>query len=329
MSLSPAEIILYFYIPFLIADISIFIRLLFKWFYVRETKDSKILPVQQKLHLICFAAIILSSLFDMAHAFGSFITKTLLLPIVDWILAFEITADTFYYISSLTLYIILINRLHVTFDKSMYQISKRFLAFIWCFITFQALVMIAYVIELYFNCEPPIWCRIQGFQAAVIVISDWTLNAILFVIFIQKLRELVAMRIRYDSTINFDKNSQEGNAQNIRLLDTVTKQCIIGTVLTFANQMFAATNFISFMLPPSDWETSMVFIYLVRAIESVFVCALLYLGLQMNHKEYIKICGLCHNAVYDCCVTTTKKDVCNEMNEYHRMSDSTIELSNV
>ena len=310
MATAYASIILYFYIPLFTIDLSIFIRFMHKLFYSMDPniRRRRISLIQQRLHLICFTAVILSSICDMIHAFGSIITHTKLDTDIEWILASRIMADIFYHINTTALYIILVHRLHTIFNKSMYQISTPFLWLIACFISFQCAIMISYNANtLVFNCHTALWCKMKGIQSAIITLNDYILNALLFVLFIKKLRQLVAMRVRYDSMINFDKHSQQGNERNIRLLDTITKQCIIGVSLTFINQLFATTVFaIRTWKQTTHWDPYLVEIYLIRGAEGVFVCGLLYLGLQFNNNEYMKICRICHNECYDCILRHTK-----------------------
>ena len=244
----------------------------------------------------------------MMHAFGAIINDSELLTTVQWVLGFIIGADIFYFITSLTLYITLVHRLYITFNHSMYQISNHFLWLIACFIAVQALVMIAFILEIVlFNCEPTIWCKVEGYLSVCIAINDYILNAALFVLFIWRLRQLIALRMRYNfGHINLDRKSVVNrDRQTIRLLDVITKQSIIRISLTFVNQMFASVNFVVFMLPPGDWNTYLCIVYLVRGAEGVFACVLLYLGLSINDEEYKRICGSCHGACYHCCVMTT------------------------
>eukprot|EP01084_Bolivina_argentea_P104638 187357_1 len=318
MSLSAAEIIFYLYIPLIITDIGIFARLLYKLYIVTDESNRKISSVQQMLNLICFSAVIFCSLCDMLHAFGSMITNENLLTNTEWILIFHTGADVFYYMNTLTLYIILVHRLYTTFKNSMFQISIYLLSFITIFIFLQAVVMLSYCLNVaIFNCDPKEWCDVLGIQSAIITANDYILNGILFILFIKKLRQLVLMRVRYDSITNFTKDKNNENNQNIKLLNVITKQSIIGVSLTLANQAFATAVFISFTWGTvNNWDKYLMIDYLSRGVEGVCVCCLLYLGLHINNDEYMKTCKYCHNACYNCCVPQTKKQ---NMDVYYAM----------
>ena len=126
-------------------------------------------------------------------------------------------------------------------------------------------------------------------------------------LFIRTFRELIVMRLIPDRlNIIIDDYIT-------RLLKMITKQTLIGITLTLMNQLFATCVFITYTwIDTSKWNTYTSFDYLLRGIEGMSVCILLYFGLHVNEKEYMKCCKYCHNACFNCCVRTT-----STMPKYH------------
>ena len=317
--LSAAEICLYLYIPFLVMDITVFIRLLYKLFIFNDSRSRKLSKIQLIMHISCFSAVIIAAICDMIHALGSIITQTSLLTNIAWIRTFRVSADIFYYINSVLLYSILVNRVFSTFNETMYEINWYFKLFIIAMISFQSLVMISYCLNLaIFNCDPDIWCKMLGYQSAVITANDYILNGILFILFIRKLRQLIVMRLHSDRSSNI--NSDHNN----KLLNVITKQTLIGISLTLSNQLFATFVFITYTwIDINKWDEYTSFDYLLRGIEGMTVCILLYLGLQINDTEYMKCCKHCHNACFDCCAKTTSQNAKRKMTDYQPMQNDT------
>ena len=119
-----AQIVFFMYIPMLIADVTIFGRLLYRLNRNNITDKKKVSTFQYRLHFTCFCCILLTSICDICHSFGSMITGTTLdsdIPIISMI---TIAADFFYFLSSLLIYLILIHRLHITFKGTAYELPR-------------------------------------------------------------------------------------------------------------------------------------------------------------------------------------------------------------
>eukprot|EP01084_Bolivina_argentea_P081524 147603_1 len=319
MSVSPAEAVFYFCFPAIIADAIVFARFIHKLYIVHDENTRKISQFQQVAHIICFGTILLTSISDTLHGFGSMWTDTTLRPHIGWIQVFHVTADVFYFISSLTLYIILVQRLFWTFNNTSYQISKYFLLFIAILIIIQALVMILYCLNVaIFDCSTPIWCHLIGILSAIITVIDYILNIILFTLFISKLRQLVIVRLQGD-TSDMNINDALNNTANNRLLNVITKQTLIGVFITIFNQSFGTCVFLTEAWNMAS-ETKLVYPYITRGIEGMFVCFFLYLGLYINNNEYMKICGFCHQLCNICCIQKTKRAVTDNDNSYRLMA---------
>ena len=148
MAFSQGAVLLYFYIPFLLINIVVFSVYIYKMYILNNAKTrQKLSSLQILSHNICFIAIILTSIFDMLHGYGSMISNTGLMGKIStpFVADMEISADTFYYLSSLLLYIILISRLFSTFSNTSYAISKYFRYCITFQIALQSIFMSLFV----------------------------------------------------------------------------------------------------------------------------------------------------------------------------------------
>ena len=161
----------------------------------------------------------------MVHAAGAMFTNTLLLnPRIIWICVFQIAADVFYFISTLSLYLILIARLYSTFIDTNYRLSKPALFALGMSMSIQALLMIAYCANLViFPCVKPMWCQWSAMLALSITVIDYVLNFLLFALFIRKLRQLVFARLYHHISMDAIDGTLD-DQPNSRLLDVITKQ---------------------------------------------------------------------------------------------------------
>ena len=345
---APAAIVFYFYIPFIIWDIFIFSKYIYKMYYIHTSKTRKLSLLQQVLHNTCLSAIILTSIFDMLHGFGAMITNTELLGLTSlaWVTDMEILADVFYYTNSLLLYIILIHRLFKTFSNTAFAISNWFYYWISFQIIFQAFLMTVYLLILSIdNCRHQIWCKRLGLTASLITANDYVLNIILFSLFVKKLRQLIVTKLSSEifeyqndeSDEDYDEESREmtpvtprnmakalDNNANNNLLTLITKQTVIGTFVTLTNQAFATCIFIVFTFESAQKADSLVMIaYLLRGGEGAFICFLLYIGLGMNSDDYMRMCKWCHKACYNLCINVTTRNVDKAVvnDDYVRLQD--------
>eukprot|EP01084_Bolivina_argentea_P312704 541389_1 len=325
MVLSPGAIVFYAYIPCIIFDIVIFSAILYKLYIVHNKRSRKISQFQQILHIICFTAIILTSLFDAAHGFVAMITNTNLFgkASLKSLVIIELFADIFYYTNSLLLYIILIHRLFSTFTNTSFAISVYFFYFISFQIMLQIILMTLYCMNLaIFNCITTAWCNRLGVTASLITFNDYILNILLFSLFVNKLRQLIVTKLtaavgEYNNMHMKINKALNNNKADNKLLNVITKQTVIGTFITLTNQAFATCIFITFTFDSAEKaESSVMIAYLLRGFEGAFVCFLLYLGLIINNKEYMKICKLCHKGCYNLCISMTQRKVNNLSQHY-------------
>lgn len=313
--LSPAQIVFLFYIPMLLADMIIFSKLLFQLQCSSSKGRNQISTVQRRVHIICFCCILLTSVCDMAHSFAAIITDSSLVPELDWIVGIEIAADFFYFLSSLLIYLLLIDRLYSTFQHTIYQLTQSTLTMLFVMIGIQCLFMTAYCIDQWIDShtDSSIWYRVSGGISACVLIFDILLNLFFFALFIRKLRQSVLMRLRLECSDSRSRNIEDSLKQssNTKMLDVITKQTIIGTSVSFCS-----VGLLGFLLPASiveafykDTEISIMFAYIARAAEGVLISYLLYLGLSMNDAAYRKACGRCHRNCYNYTQSTFKKEI--------------------
>ena len=290
-------------------------------YIINDSKTRKLSLLQQTLHNICFITFILASICDMLHGLGALISNTNILShrILSVIIA-HVFADVFYYTSSLTLYILLIHRLFSTFTNTAYAISKWFYYWISVQIIIQIILMLIYIIMLIlYDCRSTIGCRVMGICASVIMINDYILNIVCITLFVKKLRQLMVAKLKGEvsewmspdkSVKSCVKEMIKENTLNNNLLTVITKQTVIGIFVTLTNQAFATCIFIVFTFDSAQEAGSLVMVaYLLRGGESAFICVLLYLGLQINEKEYNRLCKCCHRACKNFCRFLTAKSV--------------------
>ena len=352
MVLWHAEIVFYSNIPCIILDVIIYVGFCIKM-YIYDHPQSRKLPLfQQIFHNICFSTLLLASISDMLHGLGAMLSNTDLLS--HKLLSVEIihvSADVFYYVSSLSLYIILIHRLYSTFSDSAYQASKWFYYWVSLQIFSQIILMIIYIIILIRNdCQTKRGCNKMGWTASLITANDYILNIVCVTLFVIKLRQLVFTKLNTEVIVIMSQNSRskQKRQQSVdtcvngviedskidTLLTVITKQTVIGIFVTLTNQAFVTCIFIRLMFEHEDLEKvdiTVMIAYVLRGVEGVFICFLLYIGLQINEKEYNVSCRYCHKTCYDLCLCLTAKTVKQSVkqsmvdNDYVVMSDMGIE----
>ena len=323
MALSHSAVVFYFNIPFVIWDMMIFFAFLWKIYIVNDSKTRKLSLSQQILHNISLSSFMLATTCDMLHGFGAYISNTNILSHhVVWVFTVHVLADAFYYTSSLSLYIILINRLFSTFSNTAYAISNWFYYWISVQILIQIILMIAYIMILIIDdCQSRLGCDRMGLASGLITANDYILNIVCIALFVKKLRELIVTKLKTEVSEWMDQESSKSvkayvnevmidNKMNNNLLTVITKQTVIGTFVTLINQLFATCAFFMLLFDTPETVDRMVMIaYLLRGVEGAFLCSLLYIALIINEKEYNKTCKYCHRACYNLCLYLTAKTV--------------------
>merc|ERR1712173_319365 len=90
---------------------------------------------------------------------------------------------------------------------------------------------------------------------------------------------------------------------NVRILDVITKQTLIGTLITCSSTAFMVTTSVFYhFLHPVDTDKEYMACYIARAVEGMLISYLLYLGLNINDAAYRKICSRCHMNCFGCAV---------------------------
>ena len=335
-----ATFIIYFCVPFILIDCVIFCRLLYRIHYVPQNRTTP--TFQYRAHIICFCCIILSTLCDVGHAFGSWTTNTSILPEIPWISTVEVFADIFYFLSSITIYIILIHRLHRTFKYTTYRLGRCIFIIFFIMITIQCLLMTAYCILLALENTARItetrfqltWHRVLSAVSAAICISDVLFNLCLLALFIRKLKQSMMARIEFQPfglSQKRDKNdlkrfrlsveSSLSETSNMKTLHVITKLTIIGTAVTFCSIGFMTSAVIldaAYRPGQQAFVTTYWSDYCVRAVEGALILSLLYLGLGLNETIYMRVCGCCHRKCFQCAQRRFKNEATHD---YVRMED--------
>merc|ERR1711971_555729 len=199
---------------------------------------------------------------------------------------------------------ILIHRLHFTFQLTSYHLSRNTVVLLIVAMLLQSTFMITYCVLLYqqeVTTVKEIWFKVLGAISALIYVLDISINLFLFTLFIRKLRQLMMTRMKMQSMerrISHTKSEQS----NAKLLDVIIKQTIIGTSITFCSFGFMMTTAVGEAFMKNEKHARIITYwvsYCARGIEGVVILVLLYIGLSVNDTAYRKFCGKCHRNCYD------------------------------
>ena len=290
------------------------------------------------LHNLCYICLISTSICDALHGFAAMRENTDLLVFSSSFSTIpHILADVFYFISSFSLYIILIHRLYLSFYDSAYAITKWIFYWISFQLCVQIIFMVGYVYILIIQiCPNKVGCERLAVIAWIIAGNDYILNIICITLLIRTLRKVIVDKLRTEIKITivnkYTKNNNNNNCHdqealsvptsdvkrlllngdetNSNFLKVITKQTVIGIGLILMNQTFATSAAILFtFIHRAEIYKWVMIAYIARGIESAIICLLLYLGLSINDTEYGKCCKYCHIWCYSLNVKSTAKTV--------------------
>eukprot|EP01084_Bolivina_argentea_P264817 448721_1 len=176
-----------------------------------------------------------------------------------------------------------------------------------------------------------IFYKILSVGVSVVSVIDITLNLSILMLFTYKLQQIVIYTYQvYSVSNNNDKQLNDIdinlNRNQQRLITVITKQTLLGIIAIICNQFFYGSIIGGGYIKDFD---AMDAYYLIcsngiRIFEGTVNCVVLYLNFSINQNHYYKICGICHDRLYRCCVRKTKhKIVQNSVSDDYQLLDIT------
>ena len=246
--------------------------------------------------LLCVFAIILYYINDLIHAFGVYINDGDLLRTAKpvYIQISHALAQFFYYMSSVIIFIILIGRLYLVFNHSIYALNALTILFYFIIITFASLLMITNTALIgIFNNSTIFVIELISVISLVLLIIDLIINVSLLILFVYKLKQVI-----YNSD---DKNQ-------IKLIKSMTKHTVLCIICAIVNQLYNFNDYFSFEITTSDeWEYVVGIDYIIRGFEGIINTLVIYL--YLNKSFYSKICCLCDEFCYAICLRNVKNSL--------------------
>ena len=295
---------------------------------LRHIKNQYVLSNMIKYGSItCFIACTMNTGCDFAHNYWGYLESSqyqLYTKHYHILIGF---ADICYYTATISLYLIIVNRLYTTFKKTQYYLSKLTIIFISILLMLSALEGITYFTsEFIWNAKYEY--EIIGSLATVYVIIDGTLNLTVSILFINKLRKsMIDVDENEDKFLPFlqqeqsqldDKSNVSGdeqrkkvslNAHQIKFLNLMTRYTLLSVIAIIFNQLFNLSSiFCTFYYtntPSNIIEGS----YMLRSMENLINVIVIYLNFGFNAKEYYCLCGCCHRNCLKIMKVNTKRKI--------------------
>lgn len=248
---------------------------------------------------------------------------------------FSVLQYLFWIIGWVLFYISLIFKLYITFNQSHYKMSKKYIyfhTFIVCFIPiWYSIITISDELNI-FNSKK--FYFILSASGTILIFFGMlslmiSFNRNLFVIIsAQRMSIVLSSNIITDDTQSdnsdgyrrsdfyFSDNDDDNNDDNIslndrqiRMLDVVTKQTLLGSVMLFGGLVYLIM-ILSISISDHDKTTKKWIIY--EWVLGVFIninLFCIYFGWKTNQKEYKLFCGKCHSILILFCESLVRKNM--------------------
>eukprot|EP01084_Bolivina_argentea_P090265 162685_1 len=314
---------------FLLAQITIIVSLLCK-LYSKQNSHKPISPFYKYVTIICVTFCALSTIVDLIHTTIAYIRHEQSSDTYRFGTIMTI-ADITYFIASISLYILIIGKLYLTFKSTSYRVSNKYIIFLSILIVTSVFCMTQYLITLNNKDTIKFLDNSVKFVYAVII-NDFIIDISVLALFVYKLQQLLIDTIdiglihqNSDNIIQIVKESaDEYDFQNSqkRLVALITRQSILGSIQIFFNCTFYFKVLVDRYTVGPKFPSDLAFqtSHCLRALENLVVIGTLYLNFNLNTGLYYKICGCCHNGCYLCCLKCTKRKITKKtMDVYHRL----------
>ena len=291
-------------IIFITSCISIMLTILIKLLlglYCRSIAAQRgdILQFIKILSLFCHTVAIIVSSLDLSHIILSKIENIDMTSsdFIDKKQPIMSIADAFYFIESISVYILIVGRLYFTFTDTIYALSKKYLYGLLVFIELNFKTMIIYFYYLCINNF-----KLLGLVTIFRIGFEVVLNMAVVFLFIHKLWQQIILMIQN----NANRDHQQFQ-RTMKLIQVVTKYFLLSCILIAVNPSFyIAVDIVIFLSNQAkesfNIELGIYMIYNIRALELTIFTFILFLNFNFNHKIYNILCGKCHRCCVKLCI---------------------------
>ena len=273
-------------------------------------------------NLICVFGYQLCSLWDLAHFSYSMHWDISILEYehADLIVILQV-ADAFYFTSTLSIYVLFLSRLVITFRESDYRMSTLSIALFSILFCVALCNMVVYVLYIgkAFSVERNYIISLMCLELAI--------SLSLTFLFVYKLRQLTVSRTsmslrEWAPAMNNANASIQLDAQSIKMLSVLTRYAILSITAICFGLTFYAVELYQILCMRVPTEASFSVMYACRELE-VLVCMLsLYLSFVSTRPQYDRVCGCCHSVCFRCWVKSTKQIIAKQ-GVYYRLTPTT------
>ena len=260
-------------------------------------------------YYLCFICYIITGCFDWIHCLligyneYSF-TNDKNNYIISLIICI---GDIFYFIGSLSLYLLLLIRLYLIFANKKYKVKPSFIGLMVLLILFSLVMMGIYL----FPINKPIYQR--KIPVILICVNELIISVILSVSFVKKLRWYIVNQIKNINSIDDrelllnDMNNNK-NAPINKIFELTIKHTILSIIMVFVNIWFYSILLYEILIQYNDITATIE--YTLRSFEMISLGILLSLSLKHNNKAYYLLCKCCHNRCIKYSSKKIKKMTC-------------------
>ena len=298
---------------FVVIEIAILIIFVVRIIYIKPIKSRKSVTKNKgnqcnfniTITIICMICCILTGIVDIYHLNVGRIDRISDIYSLKYNIII-VVADIFYFTLIVLLYVIIIDRVYTTFNKTIYQLNKYIV------ILFGVLVFMIMICQF-------IYLGLYAFKIGTekerdvfwfaIVSFDIIMNITLLVIFIKKLRALI---IDFTDTkalsVNLlDKNDKNSNNRTYKFLKLMTKVFVLTIYIVIFNQFPGLFDIFCVYILKESNNFIKGLGYFMRSIQGFINCIVLYLTFKINDSLYHKLCCLCDHMIYMCLTKDTQK----------------------
>lgn len=301
--------------------------LVYQLFYsdARE-KHQKIVSSITTGTICCIICGILSSILNFLHCGYYFLTNKDMYLVHNLRIIVVISVGI-YYLQCISLYIVVFSRLYYTFKEVFYSLNKLTISIVITLIIITGIGMIANCVLLYLlNPSSNVFYPIQFVICIFFIATDITLNIIMLILFIHKLQKAIiianGLSNKVSEVISIESGDISLNQYQDKLIFVITRNTVLSSIAIIWNQLYFATVIYGYHVSNiyNDNQIVMslyfvIFSYGMAVIASTVFSITLYLNFGFNADKYDKICSICDNACYRCCVYWTQKRLRNNDNE--------------
>ena len=257
--------------------------------------------------------------------------------------------------SSMSLYFLIIGKLHWTFRETTYRLSRKYISFLMLLLMIQFGLMIWYDICIH-NVSADQFLKLSLRIVTAIIAVDFTIDIGVLALFIYKLQQLLVNSVDLENVHRYTTGLVSGNvsSDNVpsenpgikktlsfadrltvdysfgrnqrKLIVLITKQSVLGTWIIMFNCTFYFKILLDRFLVSDGFpaDVAFQFSYCLRAVENVVIICMLYLTFAFSEKLYLKVCGCCDASCHNCCARMTDRQITKRqtiisMDDYQQM----------